>query len=255
VDVEPVESNRSARVVFTRYSTSLDMADGMIAVDPSLQVVGIPEVSVIDATHDQLKQVTITGMTPTSGGFSFHAAWPPLDTLWPDGYVRMTVRATFGISCAPGEAGAGDGGAIHQVQATTYVDLCRGPNEHGEWVSSGDDCTVCRIIAEMAPSPIVPDKTTDDLPLARALRLRIAPLARVGRAVLLFAENDGGDDVSYDWEVSAGTLERLAGDIVIWRLPEQPGGQLLQLAVCASEGVAVASFAWEEAAWAQALVA
>ena len=53
-----------------------------------------------------------------------------------------------------------------------------------EWVSSG---TLCTVIAERAPSPIVSDNTGDELPLGRVVSMRIIEVARAGKQVLLFA--------------------------------------------------------------------
>src|SRR5439155_10591887 len=95
-------------------------------------------------------------------------------------YARMTVRTTLELRCTPDTV-------TRVVHAAMDVHLCVSDRDFTapEWVSAGDQCTVCRIIAEMAPSPIIPDKRSDGLPLARALRLRVVELARVSNAVVL----------------------------------------------------------------------
>jgi hypothetical protein len=103
---------------------------------------------------------------------------------------------------------------------------------------------VCRIIAEMAPSPIVPEKTNDALPLAQVLRLRIVELARVSNVVVLLAENDGGDGLEYEWHASAGKVEHLAPDVVAWTLEEGLDAPSIHAAVWGADGAAVASFAF-----------
>lgn len=96
----------------------------------------------------------------------------------------------------------------------------------------------------MAPSPIVSDNAGDDLPLARHLRLRVVELARAGREVLLFAENDGGADAEYEWRVSGGTLRRVAEDLVVWTLPDDDARPFGQVAVWNDNGAAVENFLW-----------
>jgi hypothetical protein len=100
----------------------------------------------------------------------------------------------------------------------------------------------------MAPSPIVPDKQADDLPLARAMRLRIVELARISNSLVLLAENDGGEGLEYEWHVSAGRLEQLAPDVVVWTLEQGMPDPLIQTAVWGEHSAAVASFAFNEAA-------
>jgi hypothetical protein len=103
---------------------------------------------------------------------------------------------------------------------------------------------VCRIIAEMAPSPIVPDSTGDPLPLSQVLRLRIVELARVANVVVLLAENDGGAGLEYEWQASAGKIEHLAPDVVAWTLEEGLAAPTIHAAVWGSDAAAVASFAF-----------
>jgi hypothetical protein len=103
---------------------------------------------------------------------------------------------------------------------------------------------VCRIIAEMAPSPIVPDKAADELPLGRVLRARIIELARISNTVVLLAENDGGEGLEYEWHVSAGRVERLAPDVIAWTLAEGMAAPYAQAAIWNADAAAVASFAF-----------
>jgi hypothetical protein len=100
----------------------------------------------------------------------------------------------------------------------------------------------------MAPSPIVPDKGADGLPLARALRLRIVELARVGSTVVLLAENDGGAGLDYEWHPSDGRIEQLAPDVVAWTVAEGMAAPFIQAAVWGADAAAVTSWAWNEAA-------
>jgi hypothetical protein len=198
---------------------------------------------VLDASHAELSSMQVTELKALDGGFSFHAEWPgSLQGLVPNGYARMTVKTSFDLACAE------DGGRERRVESLTHVHLCIGRDEGVEWASSGDTCMICRVIAEMAPSPIVPDKTADSLPLARAVRLRLVVVARIGHCLVVFAENDGGPGMSYEWRAAGGTLEELAPDLVLWRMDAASDGQFLQAAVYGDSGAAVATCSAEQAA-------
>ena len=136
------------------------------------------------------------------------------------------------------------------IHAAMDIHLCFSDHDFKtpEWVSAGDQCTVCRIIAEMAPSPIVPEKCADGLPLARALRLRLVELARISNAVVLLAENDGGPNLEYEWHASAGRVDELAPDVVLWTLEEGMAAPFIQAAVFGADAAAVVSWAFNEAA-------
>src|SRR6185295_1046543 len=172
--VEPVDSFRSARVTLTMPSADFRSATGRIEMAPGLLplVVGLPTVEVVDATSTALAGMQVSMTASDQAGFSFHASFnEPV-------YVgnRMTVRTTFELSCAD-DAGSPEAGATRIVHAATDIHVCAGEGAFdGMWVSSGDQCIVCSVVAEMAPSPIVPDKQPDDLPLANVTRLRIVEL-------------------------------------------------------------------------------
>jgi hypothetical protein len=245
VAIDPVDSNGAARVTLTS-SPGATAITGLLQFDPAVEprVVGVPVIEVLDATTPELLSIQIGPLTKVAGGFSFQVTIPQSAYLDP-GYSRMTVRTTFDVGCAA------DGGAAKQVHAATDLHLCYDDGSIGggsEWVSSGDRCVVCRIIAEMAPSPIVPDKAADGLPLAKALRVRVVELARVSNRVVLFAENDGGEGLDYEWHPSAGTVERIAPDVIVWTVAEGMDAPLMQVAVCGDAEAAVATFAWNQAA-------
>jgi hypothetical protein len=239
VVTDPVSSNCAARAKLTMNPDWMG-AQGFVELDPSLEVVGIPMLEVIDATEPGLTNMQFSTVTKQAGGFSFQASWQSQFYPTP-GYSRITVRITLEVSCGP-DAGT------QIVHAATDIHLCHGEDYGAEWVSSGDRCVVCRVIAEMAPSPIVPDKKADNLPLARALRLRIVELARVSNRVVLLAENDGGEGLDYDWHASSGQVVRLAPDVVLWTLEEGMADPMIQAAVSDENSAAVASFAFNEAA-------
>ena len=198
-------------------------------------VVGTPSI-VVEATMDSFDKMVVTNMTKVAGGFRFSASWPePLPGCF--GNLRMmVVAAVFDVTCA-------DGGT-KTVEARTTIAHCDAGDGGYEWVSSGDKCCDCQIIAEMAPSPIVSDKQKDDLPLARVVRLRVLELARAGRQVLLFAENDAGGEHEIDWNVSGGSFERIAPDVILWTLPDGDQAPFGQVAVSNDAGAAVENFMW-----------
>jgi hypothetical protein len=240
VALDPVSSNAGARVTLVKES-DLHVATGMVEIAPALMgmVEGLPTIEVIDAQAPELLGMQVTAIAAAANGFSFHAEWPAPLSLPPESWVRMTVRATFTLACGPMEP--------RTVESITHIHLCAEPPDVA-WVSSGDVCNVCDIIAEMAPSPIVPDVGGDDLPLGRVLRLQVKTLARVGRALVLLADHDGGEGQEHDWRCTAGEIERLAPDVVVWTPPDAPGPHLVQAAVHSDEAVAVASMTWPEVA-------
>lgn len=237
-----VTSNAAARVTLNKYSQALNLAMGFVAIAPDLQstVIGTPTVEVVSAATNDLLGMVVSDVMPAAGGFTFHAEWPTMLALLPESWVQMTVKTTFTSQCGPGPADT------RTVEAITVVHLCFEGNEL-LWVSSGDECRVCEIIAEMAPSPIVGDTREDDLPLARALRLRVRPIVKVGRSLVLMAENDGGADVDYAWRATAGEVRSIAPDVVVWTPPRGGGPHLLQAAVTGEHTAGVASYTLEAA--------
>jgi hypothetical protein len=147
------------------------------------------------------------------------------------------------------------GGQGRTVESFTTVALCGkglyGTDPKRTWASSGDVCGSCAaIICEMAPSPLVPGSASDDLPLGAALDVVVRPLARVGGALVLLAEHAPKDLLTYDWQATAGTLDHLDQDVVLWRLPAATptGAQLAQVAVSGTTLAAVASYRWDRQA-------
>jgi hypothetical protein len=227
----PVESNQAARFTLVKDPQALHLAKGELTVDPSLlsDVVGLPTIEVVASPLAELQQMVATNVSPTSSGFSFDAEWPPFQ-LEPSDATVMVLRATFDLACPPNQT--------QQVEAHTHVNLCDEPDDVA-WVSSGDECTICGIIAEMAPSPIVPDRSSDAIALGQVIRLRLVIVARIGASLLLLAEHDGGADVDYEWQVSGGELVPVTRDIALWT---PPLGGVLQVAVTSEDGAAVASY-------------
>ncbi len=238
---DPVESTASARVTLM-VGAEPHLATGFVSIPSEIEgsVVGLPTVEAIEATTPELLPVAIADVAPMPGGYTFDATFPEPFTADPRAWARVTFRVTFTIDCTPSPA--------KTVQSTTFVQLCDELGGSMLWVSSGDECNVCSIIAEMAPSPIVPERRPDDIGLAHAVRLRVVEVARVGRARVLLAENDGGDGMTYRWQASSGTVTELAPDIVLWEPPSGPGPHQVQAAVLGEDGAAVSSFVLKEVA-------
>jgi hypothetical protein len=233
----PVESNNAARVTLVKQPQGLHSAKGEVAVDPVLlaDVVGLPSIEVVSSPYMQLTQMSVSNITPTPTGFSFDADWPAPLNIAAEFDAMMILRTTFDMTCSPTET--------RQVEAITHVNLCTDDaNDDVVWVSSGDECTICGIIAEMAPSPIVPNKGGDEIALGKVIGLRLVIVARIGDSLLLLAENDGGPDLQYDWVASAGEVLEVSSDIVLWTPPAEGAPHLLQVAVHDDDAAAVASY-------------
>jgi hypothetical protein len=238
----PVTSNTSARVTLTNFSTQTKTASGAITIPPAVLATmqGLPTVKVSSSSHPQLDGLLVTNLVMVGTGFTFDAAWPGNIPTSSTGGVTMTIKVAYTIACA-------DGGT-QSVESITRLDMCVGKSDL-TWVSSGDACTVCQIIAEMAPSPIPSANAGDELPLGRVIRMRVVEVARAGRDVLLFAENDGGGATAYEWHVSGGTLRHLAPDVVLWSMPPEAGADPFgQVAIWNDEGAVVENFFFGAAA-------
>ncbi len=238
----PVTSNTSARVTLASYVSQNDTAKGKITVTPAVLAAmqGTPTISVVSASHPPLLALVATNVVKVATGFTFDASWPASIPHSIYGSITMTVKVSYAIACA-------DGGT-QTVESTTRLDMCVDKGEL-TWVSSGDACTVCQIIAEMAPSPIPSANLGDDLPLGRVIRTRVIEVARAGRDVLLFAENDGGAETAYEWRVSGGRLQHLAADLVLWTMPpDAESDPFGQVAIWNDEGAVVENFFFGAAA-------
>lgn len=237
VTMGAVESNTAARVTLTKDPQALEMATGEVTIEPSLlaDVVGLPSIEVLSSPLAELEQMSVTNVTPTATGFSFDASWPPPLTIEPSYESVMIIRTRFDLACPPNPPST-----TKQVEAITHVNLCGDDSDDLAWVSSGDECTICGIIAEMAPSPIVPDVGADDIGLGRVIQLRLVVVARVGRSLLVLAEHDGGEGLDYEWVPTDGELVPVASDLVLWTPPEGADA-VLQVAVQNDDAAAVAS--------------
>jgi hypothetical protein len=233
VTMGPVESNNAARVTLLIDPQNPQLAAGQVAIEPTLlpDVVGLPTIEVVSSPYPELMQMVVQNVAATSSGFAFDASWPSPLPSQPDENAMMILRTTFELMCPPNKT--------PQVQAHTHVNLC-GSGDSLNWVSSGDECTICGIIAEMAPSPIVPDRAADDIGLGKVIRLRLVIVGKIGDSFVLWAEHDGGANLEYEWVASAGEVMAIGPDLVLWTPP--PGDHVLQVAVMNDDAAAVASY-------------
>ena len=236
--VVPVESNRAAAVQLARGATLQDVVGRvLLAAQLDGTVVGLPMIEVLDASHPSLLMFTVESVSPDPAGFAFRGRFADGVMLSVDGLTRVTVRVSLQVMCPD---------APQLVHSVTDVHLCGTEQRDAEWVSSGSLCSVCRVIAEMAPSPIVPEGLSDGLPLSHVLRLRIVELARVSGSVVLLAEHDGGEGLDYDWRVTEGEVKRLSADVIAWTLPITAAAPLVQVAAFGEHGAAVSSWAFND---------
>jgi hypothetical protein len=213
---------------------------GRIAVVPEIarRVIGLPAVEIVAQVTHSRTQATISNIRADGDGFAFDVAWsepgPDDGCMYWEWEPAWTFRTTLRLQC---------GGQERSVDSFTVVTLC-GWDPPRQWASSGESCDICANVCEMAPSPIVPDVSGDDLPLASALNVTLRPLARVGGTVVLWADHAPREGLSYAWQTTAGTLEQLDCDVVLWRpsLSAPLCEQLVQVAIAGQHLAAVAGF-------------
>jgi hypothetical protein len=242
-NTDAVESNRAARVTFTPYSQSIYLATGQVEVAADLRnrVIGVPDIRVVQAFPEDLLNAEVTDIQPSNTGFAFHIAFPQT-AHYEAGETEMSLQVTLELDCTD------FGDDTKMVESTTFVHLCEGGDDV-VWVSSGDECTICYEICEMAPCPIPasPDGQLSVLP--GSPKVEIVPVAGQGRMVVLFAEHRGTQGpISYCWRASGGTLSGENRSGVIWQLPADSGPHLLQVAVKDTHSAAVAAVRWQHKA-------
>ncbi|MDD5306538.1 MAG: hypothetical protein PHU25_04375 [Deltaproteobacteria bacterium] len=251
----PSHSNLAARVTIDVTTASLDAAVGTVLIPDGLKgkVVGLPRISVEEAMPYEFYAMTVTGMTESADGFTFEATWPEPFGVDPGSIsATMVVKVAMEIACGDGDAGV-DGGVdsgpgTKTVEAVTYLDLCDGPSHPG-WVSSGDECAVCRAVAEVAASPTFPVGRCDGLALPASFRLELVPVSWQGRSVVVEARCEtAGRGISFSWKASAGTIAGQGGSRATWTPPADPGPHVIQVVADDGRSVAVASLPWRHRA-------
>jgi hypothetical protein len=152
-----------------------------------------------------------------------------VDLTWPAGFVPtqgtgLSVTVSVNFVCEPQMS------STRAVKVTGQLSLCK-DGAGVAWKGSGESCTVCTAMAEMAPLSTPHPPLADGLPLPGDLGLGVRAVARVGRTVVLVARHDGDiGEVSYRWRASGGELQVVAPDVAIWTVPETPGPHQVQVA-------------------------
>jgi hypothetical protein len=240
VEVEPVVAHGAARVALeVKDGDVAAPARGTLTLEKALResVRGEPSLEIIGASDSRLLAARISELTPTDDGYSFEITWPEDSLLQAQDLTRVQFRTALDLSC--------EGETTRLVHAVSELHLCGGfASVPSSWASAGDQCVVCRVIAELAASPIIPEPRRSGLPLGQAMRARIVELAKVGGSVVLFAENDGGSASGYEWHAVGGTIERVADDVVVFRRDPLAPTSSLQVAIMNDDGVAVVSYAY-----------
>lgn len=237
-----VESAMGARITLAIDGSGT--VRGTLTLAPSLvdRVVGEPRVTVVSSG--------IPGAPPTigplaaagDGTFSFELTFPDGLFIGFDPLMLLTLETRFEIDCRGPEPDAGMD--LRTVSATSFLALCQeDPDGRLVFVSAGEECKTCAIIAEMAPTPIIPSEQPDGLPLQQGMALKLRALARFDGAVVLWAEHgQGTDGAALHWQTSAGELHPLASDVVVWVLPEDTRvPHLAQVVVETRDAAAVAT--------------
>lgn len=236
--IEPVMNDGSVHVRLMVDGDDVHaVTSGKLLLAPELmaELEGTPALVVVRATDPKLLAAEVSELVAEADGYSFNVTWPSDAKLDADDLTRVTFRTAFDVACESGS---------RLVHALTEMHLCGGyPGEPSAWASSGDTCAVCRIIAEVAASPIIPEHEKSALPLGQAMRARLVELSRVGDSVVLFAENDGGAASSYEWHVSGGTFEQIAPDVIVFRASADATPSV-QVAIVSDDGAAVVSYAY-----------
>lgn len=245
-----VQSGWAARLVLEPDPSAVNRARGYVEIAPELsaRVLGTPQLQVVAQGFQNFRFAAPS--LAANGRYDVSAQWDGGGLGYFESWRHVVATIRFDVSCdSAQDGGAGDAGSARRsVEARTEMYLCN-EREEARWISSGEACHTCAIIAEMAPSPIVPMPRASELPLESVVRLNVRTIAVVGHDLLVYAEHDGGArDAEYSWHPSAGTLEPLADDVVLWRLPpECTEPQLLQVVVDVNSAVAVASLRFQGA--------
>ena len=160
--------------------------------------------------------------TDQANRFEFDMTWPAASK--PTAGTSITITVSVSFSCAPQMS------STRTAKITAQLVLCQ-DGARLVWKGSGEQCTVCTAMAEMAPLSTPTPPLADGLPLPGTLGLGVRPVARVGRTVVLVARHDDNiGEVSYRWRASGGDLEIVAPDVAVWTMPETEGPHQVQVA-------------------------
>ena len=202
-------------------------------------------------------ETAVAGAARMAGTFLFRSFGFPLQDIQPGQVVLSdqanaqgpvlleilgSVLSQIGIVLDEEELSDDTGSETKSIESSTFVHLCESTNGL-DWVSSGEECTVCEQGSEPIAYPLRSADTGDQSALARSLDVAIVPVAYRGRTLLLKARHNGTKRGSrLTWHTSAGHVAVGENGIAEWHLPSDPGPHLVQLALVDGESAAVASF-------------
>jgi hypothetical protein len=193
-------------------------------IDVSMEIfrgngfVGLPAVT----TSNSAVLVSAVRKTTQTNRFEVDLTWPANMTLAQGMSLSVGVSITF--VCAPQMS------STRSAKVTAQLVLCR-EGAGLAWKGSGESCTICTAMAEMAPLSTPTRPLADGLPLSGDLGLGIRAVARAGRTVVLVARHDDNiGEVSYRWRASGGDLQIVAPDVAVWTMPETQGPHQVQVA-------------------------
>lgn len=225
-------SDRPAARVTLKYDPSVPaQATGIVTIDPDvLNAISDGYVSVSSVTASG---ATVSNLVRVNDAYTFDVKFidnPYVGTTY-------TFSVTLSYTCAPIMS------STRTVHAATTVTLCGGYNG-SSWVSTGDTCTICYPMAEMAAQLMpAPADEPDDIPLPGEIDVRIVEVAREGRTLVLLAKKPrDAEGLSLTWQASAGDLMHAADDVVVWTLPEEAGPHMVQVAAERGRSASVVSY-------------
>lgn len=231
-----VDSGFAARVSLAR-TASPSIVQGTITLDADLAAT-VMEVPVVRLIEDRFGDGMLGPVTFDGADYVFTLSFPFAyfaDSARFEGFERFVFETEMVVTCGPGDT--------RRVVATTIVHPCHEDDGTITFASSGEECKTCAIIAEMAPTPLIPVERPDSLPLQQGIQLRLRPIARFENALVLWAEHDQPNRaLIYDWYASRGELLEVSDDVRVWLFDGAPEPQIAQVAVRTDNGAAVASY-------------
>ena len=221
----------AARVTLQYDSNTPSHATGTITVAPEILAAGGGYVGVSAVTADG---ATISNLTRVNQNYTFDAN---LTNGNPSLGSALTFQVTLDFTCSPTMS------STRELTAATYVTLC-GYTANLNWVSSGDTCTNCYPMLEVAAQLMpAPEREPDGIPLPGELNIQISPVAREGRTIVLMVQKPSdAHELSLTWRSSGGQLLLAADDVAVWTLPDEPGPHQVQVAALAGQSASIATY-------------
>ena len=221
----------AARVTLVYDPNVPSQGTGTITIDP--EVLNAAGGGYLAVSSVVANGAVISNLVRVNDSFTFDVKF----TTTPYLGSSFTFQVTLDFTCSPMMS------STRTLQAATTVYLC-GTTGAMNWVSTGDTCTICYPMAEMAAQLMpAPTNEPDDIPLAGEIDVRIVQVAREGRTVVLLAQKPKDTDgLSLTWQTSAGQLILAAEDVAVWTLPEEPGPHMVQVAAERGPSASIASY-------------